>query len=226
MSSIEAAALLYQDEHLVMVNKPAGMPVQPDPTGDPSLLEHMVAMSGLGEVGLVHRLDRPVSGVVVMALGADALRLMNEEFRQRRVKKVYWAIVEGHPQGADGSGVRTIEHQLVHDAHKHRARIVQEGGKNVHLGFRVLAKGDRYTLVEVVPREGTFHQIRAQLAAIGHPIKGDVKYGARRGDKDRSIALHARSLSFAHPITGAPVQVLAPAPPEGVWKALVPGDAA
>jgi len=214
----DGITILHLDGQLCAALKPAGMPVQPDPTGDASLLELLSRQLADQALGLVHRLDRPVSGVVLFARDAATLAALNEHFRERRVEKRYWAIVEGRAE----NGVAT--HHLAHDAKAHRARVLPAGaatGEPARLRMTVLAHGDRYTLLEAVPEGGAFHQIRAQLAAMGHPIKGDVKYGARRGEKDRSIALHARSVRFQHPATGGTLTIEAPTPEGPLWGALL-----
>jgi 23S rRNA pseudouridine1911/1915/1917 synthase len=209
--------LLHADAHLVAVNKPGGTPAQADPTGDPSLLDALRAAYGHG-VELPHRLDRPVSGVLVAARTPEALRALNTAFASGRVRKVYWAIVEGLLHGHG-----TWQTVLTHDARARRARTVAPGeGRAVRLAWRVLRAGERYTLLELRPEQGAFHQLRAQCAAAGHPIKGDVKYGARRGEKDRTIALHARSIALLHPVTGADLLLEAPSPDGALWRALVP----
>ena len=212
-------ALLHKDAHLVAFDKPAGMPVQPDQSGDPSLLDHAAALLGspATDVGLVHRLDRPVSGVVVLALDPGTLREMNRLFSQRAVEKTYWAIVEGQ---APDEG--TCAHALGPDTGRRKARVGPADADATHvLRYVRLAQGERYALVQVRPEGGGFHQIRAQLAASGLPIKGDVKYGARRGEPDRSIGLHACRVAFAHPATGRPVLIEAPPPTRSIWPALM-----
>jgi 23S rRNA pseudouridine1911/1915/1917 synthase len=216
-----APGILLESAHLVAVNKPAGVPTQPDRTGDRSLLAFMEererGKGGASGIGMPHRIDRPVSGVVLFTRTPEALQVMNELFRSGGVHKTYYAIVEGR---APGEGA--CENVLEHDAKQHRSRVVMnEQGPVSRLLFRALAHGDRFSLLEVIPDGGAFHQIRAQLAAAGHPIKGDVKYGARRGERDRSIALHARSLTFGHALFGGRVAVEAPAPTTGVWLVLL-----
>ena len=224
MSSTEAPtgwAVVHEDPYLIVVDKPAGLPAQPDQTGDPDLLGLLRAHTALPDLELVHRIDRPVSGLVLFAKDADTLRIMNGMFKERAVRKTYWAIVTDRPKGTDWI---TLEDVLEHDTRTKRSRVVVNGSgpKTIsRLRFRALSMGDRYTLVEVEPEGGAFHQIRVQLGAHGHPIKGDVKYGARRGEKDRSIALHARSLAFEHPVTGRELCVEAPAPEGSLWKALL-----
>ena len=226
MSSTEETpplAILYHDAWLVAVSKPAGIPVQPDPTGDKDLLTLTRELLKDPSLELVHRIDRPVSGVVLFACDREALAQMNVLFRERRVEKKYWAIVEGHVGQKEGAkeGV-LLEHVLEHDPKARRARVKEKSGVEPdRTRVRVLSVGDRYALLEAVPEGGAFHQIRSQLAVWGHPIKGDVKYGARRGEKDRSIALHARSLHFQHPMTDITVHIEAPPPAAPPWSALL-----
>jgi 23S rRNA pseudouridine1911/1915/1917 synthase len=210
--------ILWSDPDVLAVWKPSGIPVQPDPTGDPDVVTMLHAQFPGQRVFLIHRLDRPVSGVVLVARSSEAADHVNEQFRERTVRKVYWAIVEG-----EVSTATKLEGSIERDGRKHKARVVLTDGTmaKARLRVRPLAKGDRYTLVEVMPDGGAFHQIRAQLGAAGWPIKGDVKYGARRGEKDRSIALHARSISFSAPTSGKVVSVEAPTPEAPLWKALL-----
>ncbi len=216
-SSTEGLPVLFQDDFIVAVNKPPGVPSQPDATGDPDAM----VLTGMRGLRLVHRLDRPVGGVLLFARDEESLRSLNEAFAQRRVRKRYRAIVEGPWQGPG-----LLEHWLVHDANARRARVVQPGRKGgfpARLQVQVLATGERYTLLEVVPEEGRFHQIRSQLAASGNPIKGDVKYGARRGEADRSISLHAWRIELEHPALGGTLVIEAPVPATGLWSRLQPG---
>lgn len=228
MSSTEAIpdiSILLLDDYLCVADKPAGMPVQEDQTGSTSLLERLATQLGDRTLGLVHRLDRPVSGAVLFSRDRDALRELNAQFRDREVEKSYWAIVEGVPAKDGMQEWQVLEHRIVHDGRAKRSRVAEDGATEDStpslLRYKVLAQGERLALLEVRPEGGAFHQIRAQLAAAGTPIRGDVKYGARRGEKDRSIALHARSLAFVHPIGGKPVEVIAPAPSTSVWRAML-----
>lgn len=210
--------VLHQDAHLLAIHKPGGLPVQADKTGDPFLLEGLAEMFPEDiSLGLPHRLDRPVSGAVLVTRSPEALVAMNMLFANRAVSKTYWAVVTGVP---DTSG--TWEHRLVHDAHRHKARVTQDEAVDLsHVRFKLLASGDRYSLIELVPDGGRFHQLRIQCAAAGFPIKGDVKYGARRGEKDRTIALHARSIGFTHPFLGMALRIEADAPSNTLWTALL-----
>jgi 23S rRNA pseudouridine1911/1915/1917 synthase len=219
---------IHVDDTLVIVHKPAGMPAQADPSGDADLLTAVRAALDDPRIELVNRIDRPVSGLVLLARRPEVLAELNRAMREREVTKVYRAIVEGRVElPAEGL---FLEHHLVHDTHVHRARVDGTGERTdapSRLHVRVLTLGDRYTLVELRPEGGAFHQIRAQLGAWGHAIKGDVKYGARRGERGadgpaRSIALHAHSLQFRHPVTGLQVAAEAPLPDGRLWHALWP----
>jgi 23S rRNA pseudouridine1911/1915/1917 synthase len=210
--------ILWSHDDLLAVWKPSGIPVQTDPTGDVDLISLLQAQFNSQRFFVTHRLDRPVSGVVLVARSSQAAEHINEQFRQRSVRKVYWAIVEG-----EVAAPITLEGSIQRDGRARKARVVRTDGAMVkaRLSVEPIAKGDRYTLVDVVPEGGAFHQIRAQLGAAGWPIKGDVKYGARRGEKDRSIALHARSIAFRTPSTGEDVVVDAPAPGTSLWNAML-----
>jgi len=213
-----ATVVLLEDAHLLVVSKPAGLPVQADQTGDEDLLTLLRRERKEPSIELAHRIDRPVSGVVLLARTPEANTALQALFRQRRMEKRYWAIVEGRVEEVQSE----LRHRLSHDARKHKAIVSKTSeGEEACTRVRVLAQGDRYALLECVPEGGAFHQIRAQLAAWGHCIMGDVKYGARRAMKDRSIGLHARSLRFAHPFTHAEVLVEAPSPLAMPWPALV-----
>ena len=207
--------VLYEDNHLLILNKMAGEIVQGDQTGDKPLLETArdyirVVGNKPGNVfcGLVHRLDRPVSGAVIFAKTSKCLTRMNELIRQRNIEKQYWAIVEGHtPAQSDH-----LIHYLYRNSGNNRSYTSdteKAGWQRAELTYKLLAASERYSLVEVTLLTGRHHQIRAQLSAIGCPIKGDLKYGARRSNEDGSISLHARRIAFEHPVAHVPVEVLA-----------------
>lgn len=219
MSNIEPVppVILFQDEFLLVVDKAPGMPVQPDRTGDLSLLQQVQTLFPGGTIGSPHRLDRPVSGITLFTLTGPALRAMDALYREKRVMKSYLAIVEGRTE-AKGE----LEHKLSHSGGTRKAKVHEsDGDVNARLKFTTRAVGERFSLIEVVPEGGAFHQIRAQLGAAGHAIKGDVKYGARRGEQDRSIALHAWRMQFKHPITGQAMKLEAPFPERSIWPALL-----
>lgn len=217
---MEGLRVLYSDPHLLCVWKPGGVPSQSDPTGDPSVIE-LLSQDTLWRselpLGLPHRLDRPVSGALLLTRSQEALVALSALFAEGKVAKRYWAIVEGRPPEKG-----TWENVLAHDARTHRSRVVRSGGggRPVRLEYARLAQGERYSLLELAPVGGFFHQLRAQCGAAGHPIKGDVKYGARRGEPDRTIALHARSVSFPHPIERIQLHIDAPPPQGALWNAL------
>ncbi len=210
--------ILYEDNHLIAVNKAAGDLVQGDKTGDFTLpdrikvyLKEKFNKPGNVFCGVIHRLDRPTTGVVLFARTSKGLERMNAAFKNRTTSKKYWALVEGK-LATEG----TLEHYLKKNPKTNKAvafKREETGAKHAKLSYSILKAGDRYTLVEVDLHTGRHHQIRAQFATIGHPIKGDVKYGARRGEKDKSICLHAQSLSFNHPTTKEATQITA-SPPE------------
>ena len=217
--------ILYEDNHLLVVNKHVGDLVQSDPDGTEALEDQIKAMikvrdhkPGAVFLGVVHRIDRPVSGAVVFAKTSKALARLNEMIRSHQIKKCYWAITEQRPNDEEG----TLHHWIVRNAKTNRSHAHQRpkgDGKEAVLDYRVLGASTNYTLVEVDLKTGRHHQIRAQLSAIGCPIKGDLKYGAKRSNKDGGISLHSRKVEFAHPVGGKPVSVTAPAPKEdNLWK--------
>jgi 23S rRNA pseudouridine1911/1915/1917 synthase len=209
--------VLYKNNQLIAFNKPAGIPVQPDLTQDRALL-NLAEIYTKGQVLLLHRLDRPVSGVILFAKNKTALQILNEDFRTGKVKKTYLAVVQNTPPQPEG----TLVHFLTKDARSKKAVVTTKEDKEAQeaiLHYRVLGSSDRYCLLEVAPQTGRFHQIRCQLAAIGCPVKGDVKYGARRKNNDRSIHLHAWKLQFTHPVDHTPVAITAPLPKETLWQA-------
>ena len=191
--------------------------VQGDQTGDrilPDLIKSYLKITynkpGNVFCGVIHRLDRPTTGIVLFARTSKGLERMNKAFKERQTVKKYWAVVEGAV--AENA---SLVHYLKKNPKNNKATVFSkatEGAKRAELTFEVVTIGERYTLVEVTLGTGRHHQIRAQLAAWGHPIKGDVKYGARRGERDRSICLHARSLGFDHPTTKEPISIVAEAP--------------
>lgn len=202
--------VLYKNNQLIAFNKPGELPVQPDRTGSVSLLQ-------LGEIYtqkrlfLVHRIDRPASGVVLFAKNKKALIALNEQFRTGEVEKTYLVVVQEFPPEPKG----TLTHHLLKDGRTNKSRPVEAetpGAKKAVLDYQLIASSDRYHLLAVTLHTGRHHQIRAQLAAIGCPVKGDVKYGSRRSNKDRSIHLHAWKLSFTHPVSGLRETLVAPLP--------------
>jgi len=219
--------ILYEDNHLVIVNKAAGEIVQGDKTGDTPLseavkvyLKEKYQKPGAVFLGIPHRLDRPVSGIVVFARTSKALARLAEMFRTGRVVKTYHAIV---PAVAAATEAHTLEAWLTRNEQQNKAYAHPHevaGSKRALLDYRPIAIGERYALIEVHLHTGRHHQIRCQLAAAGMPIKGDLKYGAPRSNPDGSICLHARAISFEHPVSHQPVSVTAPYPSLPLWHTL------
>jgi 23S rRNA pseudouridine1911/1915/1917 synthase len=217
-------SVLYEDNHLIAVNKLPGEIVQGDKTGDEPLSEKVkryigakYAKPGAVFTGVIHRLDRPVSGVILFARTSKALERMNEMFRQREVTKTYWAVVAPPPAIPNGHLVHFLLKNEATNKSKAHLKEVPHSLRS-ELEYQTLASSDRYTLLEVNPLTGRHHQIRAQLAAIGCHIKGDLKYGSPRSNKDGSIHLHSRRLSFVHPVAKTPLTITAPPPSDPVWN--------
>lgn len=224
-STPENLQVLYEDNHLVAVNKRAGDIVQGDRTGDTPLTEIVkqyvkVKFGKPGEVflGLVHRLDRPTTGIIVFARTSKALERMNALFASRDTRKTYWAVVNEPPAEPEGRLVHYMQRNPKQNkSYAHPADA--PGRKKAALRYRLLKKLDHYYLLEIELETGRHHQIRAQLAAIGSTIKGDLKYGAPRSNPDGGIHLHARSLEFIHPVRKEPVHIVADPPGDPVWDA-------
>ena len=209
--------IIAKNNQFIAFNKPPGMPVQADKTGDKSLLQ-LAEIYCKSKLYPVHRLDRPASGVVVFAKTKTAVGSLNDQFKERTVRKTYLAVVKDLPPEKEG----TAAHFLQKNQEKNRSLVKGEkgvGGKEAELKYRVLGSSDNYHLLEVQPLTGRHHQIRAQLAAMGCPIKGDVKYGSRRGNKDRSSHLHAWKLEFKHPFSSETTLLTADPPADVVWDA-------
>ena len=218
--------ILREDNHLIAVNKLAGEISQGDKSGDDTLGDRIVdylkrrdAKQGNVYLVPVHRLDRPVSGVLLFAKTGKANSRMNALFRGNLVKKLYWAIVAEPPEPLAG----TLSHHLVRNRRINKSFANAEPSRDsqtAELRYSVVAFSDRYCLLEIVMSTGRHHQIRAQLSAIGCPIKGDLKYGAPRSNRDGGISLHARSVEFEHPIRKQIISITAPAPTDVLWAAL------
>lgn len=217
--------VIYEDNHIIIVNKASGEIVQGDKTGDEPLTEILKAWikekyqkPGNVFCGLVHRLDRPVSGVVVFAKTSKALSRLNEMFRNGNVRKTYWAIVRNRPpKDAD-----TLTHYITSRQENNKSYASPsetKGSKRAVLDYRLLASSDNYHLLEVRLHTGRKHQIRCQLASIGCPIKGDLKYGDKRSNSDGSISLQAHSIEFVHPVSKKLISVTAPVPNDNLWLA-------
>jgi len=216
--------VIYEDNHIIVINKYPGDIVQGDKTGDVTLSDVIKGYikkkyNKPGEVflGTVHRLDRPVSGLVVFARTSKALTRLNELFKDKNLNKVYWAIVEQVPYEKEGK----LIHYLLKDEAKNKSRAYSDerpGSKKAILNYQMLGKGDHYGFIQVKLETGRHHQIRVQLSTIGAIIKGDLKYGARRSNKDASISLHSRFLEFIHPVSKVRLSLVAPVPDEKIWK--------
>lgn len=218
--------VVYEDNHIIVVNKQSGEIVQGDKTGDRPLSESVkayikerYAKPGSVFLGVVHRLDRPVFGLVVFARTSKALSRLNDLFRNGEVRKTYWAIVKDAPAEPEGR----LEHWLVRNEKQNKSYAYAHEvarSKRAILEYRTMAHTDRYHLLEVKLLTGRHHQIRCQLAAMGCPIKGDLKYGARRSNPDGSISLLARKIEFVHPVSKEKISLEAPVPADTLWQAL------
>ena len=216
--------VVYEDNHIIIVNKQSGEIVQGDKTGDRPLSEIVKdyikeKYHKPGEVflGVVHRLDRPVSGLVVFARTSKALTRLNKMFAENEVHKTYWAIVKNEPKESEG----TLTHWLVRNEKQNKSYAYDRerpNAKKAILKYRVIGHTDNYTLLEVNLMTGRHHQIRCQLAAMGCPIKGDLKYGAPRSNPDGSISLMSRRVEFIHPVSKEKISVESPLPDDNLWK--------
>lgn len=221
--------VLYEDNHIIAVNKTCHELVQGDKTGDPCLLDTVkqyikVKYAKPGEVflGLPHRLDRPTSGVVLFARTSKALTRLCAMFQTHdQIHKTYWAIVANRPAQPEGE----LVHFLRRVEKENKSYVVKPGtkdAKEARLRYKLIASSERYHLLEIELLTGRHHQIRCQLAAIGCPIKGDLKYGAPRSNPDGGISLHARQICFIHPVSKEVVTITAPVPADTLWQALSP----
>ncbi|RPG60694.1 MAG: RluA family pseudouridine synthase [Flavobacteriales bacterium TMED191] len=216
--------ILYEDNHIIIVNKPSKLPVQGDKTGDNTLLDIgkeyiKKTYNKLGNVylGLPHRIDRPVSGIVILSKTSKSLSRMTRLFREKNIKKTYWAIVKNKINQNSG--------ELIHFLKKNRklnksfvGQEEQKGFLKSQLKYKLLKKLNNYFLYEIELITGRHHQIRVQLSAIGSPIKGDIKYNAKGTNKDASINLHSRNIKFIHPIKKTEISITAPTPNDPIWK--------
>ncbi|MEE2771642.1 MAG: RNA pseudouridine synthase [Bacteroidota bacterium] len=218
--------VLYEDNHIIVVNKRPGDIVQGDKTGDKPLSE--VVKSFLKEkynkpgnvyLGVVHRLDRPTSGIVLFSKTSKALPRLNKLFQQKDAKKTYWAIVKNRPPQEQDRLVHYMKRNSKQNKSYAHIKEVPDSKKAI-LHYQVIQELDNYFVLRIDLETGRHHQIRSQLSAIGCPIKGDLKYGFDRSNKDASIHLHARELQFIHPVKNEPVHVIAPAPDDSLWNAI------
>jgi 23S rRNA pseudouridine1911/1915/1917 synthase len=220
-------SVIFEDNHLLVVNKSAGVLVQGDETGDVPLVDlckeyvkQKYAKPGAVFMGLVHRIDRPVSGIVVLTRTSKALERMTAQFRERETSKIYWAIVRTKPRQESG----TLVHWLLKDERKNKTTAFKKetvGALRSELSYRVIGNSNGEFLLEVKPITGRPHQIRVQLASMGCPIKGDVKYGDEQANADGSICLHARRLDFLHPVKKQRMSLEASLPQTIYWSSFI-----
>ncbi|SHM29484.1 RluA family pseudouridine synthase [Flavobacterium xinjiangense] len=218
--------ILHEDNHLIVVNKRVGDIVQGDKTGDKPLSEVVKEYikekyNKPGEVflGVVHRLDRPTTGIVVFARTSKALTRMNELFSNRETQKTYWAIVKNKPEKSEDRLIHFIKRNEKNNTSKAHIKEVPDS-KLASLDYKIFKELNNYFALEINLHTGRHHQIRAQLSAIRSPIKGDLKYGFDRSNPDGGIHLHARKLVFIHPVTKEPIIIIAPTPSDSIWDAL------
>lgn len=219
--------VIFEDNHIIIINKLPGELVQGDTTGDETLadmvktyLKEKYNKPGNVYLGIPHRLDRPTSGIVVYAKTEKALKRLCETFRKGDVKKIYWAITDRAPQKPEG----TLVHYIMRDAKKNKSfatPVEKNGSKLAKLDYKMIAASKSFFLVEIDLLTGRHHQIRAQFAAINVHIRGDLKYGAKRSNKDGGISLHARKIEFPHPVKDEMVSIVADPPHEVVWDAFM-----
>lgn len=219
--------VIYEDNHIIVVNKESGEIVQGDKTGDTPLsdcvkdyLKRKYQKPGNVFLGVVHRLDRPVSGLVVFAKTSKALSRLNEMFRKGEVHKTYWAIVKNAPKEPSGRLTHWIcRNEKLNKSYAYNSEVI--GSKKAVLDYRLLASGDNYHILEIRLLTGRHHQIRCQLSAMGSPIRGDLKYGAQRSNPDGSISLLSRHVEFVHPVSKELVSLDAPLPKDNLWQKIL-----
>jgi 23S rRNA pseudouridine1911/1915/1917 synthase len=218
--------VLHEDNHIIVINKRVGDIVQGDKTGDKPLSEVVkeyikVKYNKPGEVflGVIHRLDRPTTGIVIFARTSKALTRMNELFSNRETQKTYWAIVKNKPQNPEDKLVHYLKRNEKNNTSKAHIKEVPES-KIARLDYKIIASLQNFYALEINLHTGRHHQIRAQLSAIGSPIKGDLKYGFDRSNPDGGIHLHARKLVFTHPVTKENIEIIAPTPNDVIWNAI------
>ncbi|HLW10943.1 MAG TPA: RluA family pseudouridine synthase [Fermentimonas sp.] len=219
--------VLYEDNHIIIVNKASGEIVQGDKTGDKPLsdivkeyLKEKYNKPGNVFCGVTHRLDRPTTGVLVFAKTSKALSRLNEMFRNDKVEKSYWAIVKNQPPKVEDK----LVHWLIKNEKNNKSTAFDKempGAKKAVMHYKIIGSSENYFLLEVNLETGRHHQIRTQLSKIGCPIKGDLKYGANRSNPDGSISLHARTISFIHPVSKIKIEITAPVPNDNLWKSFI-----
>jgi 23S rRNA pseudouridine1911/1915/1917 synthase len=216
--------ILYEDNHMIAINKKVSDIVQGDKTGDEPLSEKVKSYikqkyhkPGNVYLGVTHRLDRPVSGALLFAKTSKALGRLNQMFKHKEIKKIYWAIVKTKPPVLE----ETLNHYLIKNQKKNKSFAYDQEVKDAKLAsltYKIIAEADNYYLLEVELHTGRHHQIRCQLAKIGCPVKGDLKYGFPRSNADGGISLHARKIEFIHPVKKESIEVVAPTPDDSLWN--------
>ena len=221
----EKLEVLYEDNHIIAINKRSGHIVQGDKTGDKPLsdvvkeyIKIKYNKPGAVFLGTVHRLDRPTSGIVIFARTSKALERLNKMLREKTIKKTYWAVVEKFPKEEKDTLINFLKKNPKNNKSRAYNKEI-DGSKKAVLHYQILKKLDNYSLLEVDLETGRHHQIRVQLSNIGSIIKGDLKYGAKRSNKDGSIHLHARKIEFIHPVNKELIKVSAPTPKDSIWDA-------
>jgi len=226
-STVENLQVLFEDNHLIIINKRPGDIVQGDKTGDRPLsetvkdwLKQKYNKPGNVYLGVVHRIDRPTSGIVVFAKTSKALPRLNKMFAEKDAQKTYWAVVKNMPVEPERKLVHWLKRNTKQNKSYAHQKEVKDSKKGI-LTYRLLKKLDNYYLLEIDLETGRHHQIRSQLTAIGCPIKGDLKYGFNRSNEDGSIHLHARKLILTHPVKKEPLEIIAPVPDDSIWNACI-----
>ncbi|MCK8481216.1 RluA family pseudouridine synthase [Psychroserpens algicola] len=217
--------VIYEDNHIIIVNKRAGDIVQGDKTGDKPLsdvvkdyIKDKYNKPGNVYLGVVHRLDRPTTGIVLFSKTSKALPRLNKLFAEKKAKKTYWAIVKQPPEPVQNTLIHWLKKNPKNNKSTAYTKEVKDSKKAI-LHYKTIKSLDNYVLLEVELETGRHHQIRSQLSSIGSPIKGDLKYGFERSNKDAGISLHARRLEFVHPVSKEIINVTAPLPNDPIWKA-------
>lgn len=226
VSTKDNLQILHEDNHIIMINKRVGDIVQGDKTGDKPLsdivkeyIKNKYNKPGDVFLGVVHRLDRPTTGIVVFAKTSKALERLNKMFSERETQKTYWAVVKNKPSKAEDKLVHFLKRNEKNNISKAHLKEVPES-KIASLDYLIIKELDNYFVLEINLHTGRHHQIRAQLQAIGCPIKGDLKYGFDRSNPDGGIHLHARKLAFIHPVSKENIEIIAPTPSDSIWKSI------
>ncbi|CAM3593906.1 23S rRNA pseudouridine synthase [Flavobacterium saliperosum S13] len=226
ISTKDNLQILHEDNHIIVINKRVGDIVQGDKTGDKPLsdvvkeyIKEKYNKPGDVFLGVVHRLDRPTTGIVVFAKTSKALTRLNEMFSNRETQKTYWAVVKNQPPKTEDVLIHFLKRNPKNNTSKAHVKEVPES-KKASLDYKIIKKLDNYFVLEINLHTGRHHQIRSQLSAIGSPIKGDLKYGFDRSNQDGGIHLHSRKLVFTHPVTKEQMEIIAPVPNDVIWKSV------